>query len=173
MNAPLSAPQIDIERSIVAIGGGRLVMHCHHYNCFLQRTIEDGLGERAAPLLTAAAMETARSVLGGIEADAPAGSPRASIERAAALLAENGLGRVDVGALGERGGVATMDRSHYAIAWLAKWGPRPTAGCFFVAGWLAGAVAVAGGLSPERVVGRETACLAAGADRCTFVVAVW
>jgi predicted hydrocarbon binding protein len=45
--------------------------------------------------------------------------------------------------------------------------------CFFAAGWLGGAVAVAGGHAPERVSAREVACLAAGADRCAFVVEVW
>ncbi|MCC6557796.1 MAG: 4-vinyl reductase [Polyangiaceae bacterium] len=173
MSARGPVAPVEHERSIVTLGGGRLVMHCHHYNAFLQRTVEEGLGERAAALLTAAAMETARRVLGGLEDEAPSGSPRACIERAAALLGENGFGRVDAAGLGERGGAAIMERSHYALGWLAKCGRRASPGCFFAAGWLAGAVAVAGRLAPERVVGRETECLAAGAERCAFVVEVW
>lgn len=166
------ALRADLDRSILSLGGRRVVFHCHHYNVFLQRTIEDGLKDRAPALLTAAAMETARGVLGGLEAEQPAGSPAAILERAAALLADNGFGRADVEALGARGGVAVMASSHYAVGWLAKWGRRPAPGCFFAAGWLAGAVAVAGGYAPERVVGLETECLAAGGKRCSFLVEV-
>jgi hypothetical protein len=167
------APQADLERSIVTLGGRRLVFHCHHYNVFLQRTIEDGLKERAPDLLTRAAMEVARATLGELEARTPAGSPAAIVARAAEILGANGFGRADVAALGPWGGSATMERSHYAVGWLAKWGRRHSPGCFFPAGWLAGAVAVAGGHAPERVVARELGCLAAGAERCSFVVEVW
>jgi hypothetical protein len=173
MTVPAPVPSVDAARSIVTLGGGRLVVHCNHYNVFLQRTIEDGLGARAPALLTAAAMETARGVLGDIEARSPAGSPAASLERAAEMLSAHGFGRLDITALGERGGEASLQHSHYALGWVARWGQRATPCCFFVAGFLAGAVAVAGRFAPERVQGRETACAAAGAPRCTFVVEVW
>jgi len=166
------ALQADLDRSILATGGRRVVFHCHHYNVFLQRTIEEGLKERAPALLTAAAMETARAVLNGLEASSPAGSPAAILARAAELLSANGFGRADAGGLGVRGGEVEIHSSHYAVGWVSKWGQRPSPCCFFAAGWFAGAVAVAGGLAPERVDARETACLAAGADRCSFSVEV-
>ena len=170
---PPAAMEVDLERGIAKLGGRRLVFHCHHYNVSLQRTIEEGLKERAPGLLTGAAMEAARAVLGGVEASTPAGSPAAIIERAAGILAVEGFGRADVTALGPWGGSAVMDRSHYAVGWLAKWGARATPCCFFPAGWFAGAVAVAGGHAPERVAAREVSCLAAGAERCSFVVELW
>lgn len=163
----------DLERSLATLGGRRLVMHCHHYNVFLQRTIEEGLKDRAPQLLTAAGMEAGRLLLAGLEAEAPAGSPGEVILRAAELLRAHGFGRADVAGLGERGGAASMERSHYAIGWTSRWGTRRTPCCFFVAGFLAGAVAVAGRIAPERVTGRELACLAAGAERCSFAVEVW
>lgn len=176
----MSAPpptHVDLERGVVTLGGRRLVMHCHHYNVFLQRTIEEGLKDRAPRLLTAAGMEAGRLLLSGLESDlapgAPAGSPGDVILRAAELLRAHGFGRLDVAGLGERGGAARMERSHYAIGWTSRWGTRATPCCFFVAGFLAGAVAVAGRLAPERVAGRELACLAAGAERCSFAVEVW
>lgn len=172
MTAPVLA-QADLDRSLLTLGGSRVVLHCHHYNVFLQRTIEDGLGERAPALLTQAAMESARATLSKLEVESAAGSPAAVVARAADILANHGFGLADVRLLGERGGAATIERAHYAVGWLAKFGRRATPCCFFSAGWLAGAVAVAGGLSPERVTGREIECLAAGAARCRFVVEVW
>ncbi len=166
-------PHADLDRSTLTLGGRRVVLHCHHYNVFLQRTIEDGLGAHAPALLTQAAMESARATLSKLEAEGPAGSPAAVIARGADVLAHHGFGLADVSALGERGGTATIERAHYAVGWLAKFGRRATPCCFFSAGWLAGAVVVAGGFSPERVVARETECLAAGAPRCSFLVEVW
>jgi len=167
------APTFDIERGIIDLGGRRIVAHCNHYNVFLQRTIEDGLKERAPRLLVAAGMEAARSMLGGLESNAPSESARECLERAVRIFADHGFGAFDMGQMTERGGTATILRSHYAIGWRSRWGVRSTPGCYFPAGYLAGAVAVAAKLAPERVTAIETECHAAGADQCTFVVEVW
>lgn len=163
----------NVERGMIELGGRRVVAHCNHYNVFLQRTIEDGLKERAPRLLVAAGIEASRSLLSGIEKAAPANSVKESLERAVRIFAEHGFGTFDIAKLGESGGVATMPRSHYAIGWLSRWGVRSTPGCYFPAGYLAGAVAVAAKVAPERVVATETQCHAAGAEICSFVVEVW
>ncbi|HVK64034.1 MAG TPA: 4-vinyl reductase [Polyangium sp.] len=167
------APQADLERGITTLGGRRLVFHCHHYNVFLQRTIEDALQERAPRLLVAAGMEASRSMLQGREGEAQSGSAADVLRRAADTFAAQGFGRVDIRQLGEGGGQATLDHSHYAVGWVSRWGKRPAPGCFFAAGFLAGAVAVAYRLAPERVTSREIACVAAGDERCSFRVEVW
>jgi predicted hydrocarbon binding protein len=167
------APAFDIERGIIELGGRRVVAHCNHYNVYLQRTIEDGLKERAPRLLVAAGMEAARSMLSGLESQAPSGSARECLERAVRIFAEHGFGVFDINRMTEQGGTASILRSHYAIGWRSRWGVRSTPGCYFPAGYLAGAVAFAGKLAPERVTATETACHAAGADHCSFLVEVW
>jgi predicted hydrocarbon binding protein len=167
------APTFDINRGCIELGGRRVVAHCNHYNVFLQRTLEDGLKERAPRLLVAAGMEAARNMLGGLEIDAPSGSSRESLERAVRIFAEHGFGAIDISGMTERGGTAIMLRSHYAIGWRSRWGVRTTPGCYFPSGYLAGAIAIASKLAPERVTATETGCYASGADHCTFVVEVW
>lgn len=167
------APAFDIERGIIELGGRRVVAHCNHYNVFLQRTIEDGLKERAPRLLMSAGMEAARSMLGGLESRDPSGSTRECLERAMRIFAEHGFGAFDISRLSEWGGTASILRSHYAIGWRSRWGVRSTPGCYFPTGYLAGAVAIAAKLAPERVTATETACHAAGAEHCTFLVEVW
>jgi len=169
----VSAPVVDLERSVVTLGGRRLVVHCSHYNAFLQRTVEDALGPRAPSLLVAAAMESTRVLLEGLFAESPAGSPEDAIARAAEAFSAQGFGLLDLGEFGPRGGRATLTSSHYALGWLARWGARSSPGCFFAAGYLAGMLAAASRLSPERITSREVECLAAGAPRCSFVVEVW
>lgn len=166
-------PAFDIERGIIDLGGRRIVAHCNHYNVFLQRTIEDGLKERAPRLLVAAGTEAARHMLEGLERQSPSSSSGEALARAARIFAEHGFGAFDIEHLTECGGIATMQRSHYAIGWRSRWGLRTTPGCYFPAGYLAGAVAIAAKLAPERVTATETMCHAAGADHCTFAVEVW
>ena len=167
------APSFDMDRGIVDLGGRRIVAHCNHYNVFLQRTIEDGLKERAPRLLIAAGVEAARNMLGGLEQRAPSASATDCIERAARIFAEHGFGALDISRLSERGGTATMLRSHYAMGWRSRWGVRTTPACYFPTGYLAGAVAIASKLAPERVTAVETECHAAGAAHCSFLVEVW
>lgn len=171
--APTFDIAFNVERGIIELGGRRVVAHCNHYNVYLQRTIEDGLKERAPRLLVAAGMEAARNLLSGVETAAPANSAKESLERAVRIFAEHGFGAFDIAKMGHRGGVATMLRSHYAIGWLSRWGVRSTPGCYFPAGYLAGAVAVAAKVGPERVTATETECHAAGAEHCSFLVEVW
>jgi hypothetical protein len=167
------APAFDIDRGIIELGGRRIVAHCNHYNVYLQRTIEDGLKDRAPRLLVSAGVEAARNMLGGLENQAPSSSARECLERAVRIFAEHGFGAFDIGGMTERGGTATMLRSHYAIGWRSRWGVRTTPGCYFPTGYLAGAVAIASKLAPERVTATETECHAAGAAHCTFLVEVW
>ncbi len=167
------APTFDIERGILELGGRRIVAHCNHYNVYLQRTLEDGLKERAPRLLVAAGMESARNMLGGLEKSDPSASAQQCLERAVRIFAEHGFGAFDISGMTERGGTASMLRSHYALGWRSRWGTRTTPGCFFPSGYLAGAIAIASKFAPERVTATETACYAAGADHCTFVVEVW
>jgi len=168
-----SSPAFDMDRGTIALGDRRLVFHCHHYNVYLQRTIEDGLKDRARGLLIAAGMEAARAMLGGLEEKTPSGSPAASLARAAEVFRDHGFGRLDVSELSEGGGIAVLERSHYAVGWLAKWGQRQEPGCFYAVGFVGGAVAVAGKIAPERITAREVECLATGAASCRIVVEVW
>lgn len=167
-------PRFDAERNVITLGGARLVFHCHHYNMIFQRSIEDGLGERAPARLFAASMESARRLLEGTEREAPSAGPEALLARASELFASLGFGRADVSRLTARGGTVALGPSHYAVGWSEKFGPRATPVCFFACGYFAAAVALAGGHAPERVTGREVSCSACdGGAACSVVVEVW
>ena len=99
--------------------------------------------------------------------------PLANDDVHAQPVAEHGFGALELSRLSERGGTATMLRSHYAMGWRSRWGVRTTPACYFPTGYLAGAVAIASKLAPERVTAVETECHAAGAAHCSFLVEVW
>lgn len=147
------------EQSLASIGGEPHVFHCHHYNCFLQKTIVDQAALiDAKKLLTDAATEVVSSQLNAIKATA---------ESATTLFAQLGFGVVSLGGLSASGGTAVVKGSHYAQGWLSKFGSSSAPVCFFAAGFIEAAA--------RRVHGTaftvtETACVAAGAKECRFEV---
>jgi predicted hydrocarbon binding protein len=153
------------------VGASRLVFHCHHYNLFLQRTVEDALGEEASrSLQRAAAAESARGMLASVFAKESTLAGR--LARAKDVFGELGFGLADESALSANGGRVVLVTSHYAVGWRAKFGEVARPACHFAAGYWAGALAAAAGLAPERVVGNETACAAMGAESCLIDIEV-
>jgi predicted hydrocarbon binding protein len=166
----MDAISFDAATNTATLGNQPLVFHCHHYNCALQRAIEEGLGADAPRVLTAAAKETVRLQLAALKK--PGDDARAVVSSAEKLFAELGFGKLDATRLSARGGQADVAASHYAMGWVAKYGERSTPTCYFVAGYLAATVCVAWDLAPERVRVTESGCYACKAERCTFQVEV-
>jgi predicted hydrocarbon binding protein len=152
--------QFDAERNITLLGGSRIVFHCHHYNLFLQRTIDDALGADAVEVQRAAAAESARRVLGALLGGNGKEPVRARLEKAGALFGKLGFGLADITALDAEGGQVRLVTSHYALGWREKFGPATDPVCHFAAGFWAAALGVSAGLSSERILVRETSCAA-------------
>ena len=161
--------EFDPKTNVAMLGGESLVFHCHHYNCALQRAIEEGLGDAAgADLLQRAGQEVSREQASRLQSASADDSLTASSTRFSSL----GFGRWDLSKLASGKGTAVLRASHYGLGWISKYGERATPACHFAGGYLAGAIIAAYGLAPERVRVRETTCCATGADHCAFSVEV-
>lgn len=163
----------DSERNLLSLENRRLVFHCHHYNLFLQRTIEDGLGAQAAQSLqVAASMEASRSVLASLYAKDPEASFLDKLGLARKLFGSLGFGQAETPSLTPNGGGVRLITSHYAMGWKAKWGVAEHPVCYFPVGFWMAALAAAAGLTPERLQGRELSCAALGASACELEIEV-
>lgn len=163
---------IDAEHRRCIVGGEPLIFHCHHYNTYLQRTLdEDAADLDMRPVLVGAAAEVAFHQLSRLFAD---GDVRALPERVAlaeALYRWQGFGTLELGALRpDAPSVIETARSHYELGWRVKFGPARGPVSHFSAGWLAGAAAALF----DRPLGtydvRQTAGTASGAATCRFEV---
>ena len=152
--------RFDASKNITTIGASRIVFHCHHYNVFLQRSIEEALGADGAAVQRAAAAEAAQRMLSGLFTDAA--SLRDRLARVQKLFGSLGFGAADASALSVDGGPVTLRTSHYAIGWRSKFGPNPRPVCHFATGFWAGALATVAGLPPERVRADEVRCAVTG-----------
>lgn len=166
----MSALVFDPKTNVAILGGQSMVFHCHHYNCALQRAVESSMGSDAAMLLMVPGQEVVREQLGHLTGANDNANQR--LAAAVALFSQLGFGRLETGALTPRGGTVACAGSHYAMGWLSKYGERDTPACHFVSGFVAGMVAVAFGVAPERLHVKETRCLATGHSACRFKVEV-
>jgi hypothetical protein len=163
----------DADRNLLTLGERRLVFHCHHYNLFLQRTIEDGLGHASAQSIQiAAAMEATRAMLGTLFKEPAEATLAQKLQRANRLFGALGFGQANVDHLTVQGGRITLPTSHYAVGHKAKWGTARHPVCFFAVGFWMGVLSVAANLAPERLQGREIACSAASAAGCELEIEV-
>lgn len=149
--------QLHPEAHLASIGGEPHVFHCHHYNCFLQKSIieQDGLID-AKPLLAAPAAEVVFAQLSKL------GNVNES-----ELFRQLGFGVLDASKLTASGGVATVAGSHYALGWISKYGSAKAPVCFFNAGFVE---AVARHRFKANFQVKETACVATGARECRYEV---
>lgn len=145
------------QRHLASIGGEPHVFHCHHYNCFLQKSIADqAVLVDHQRLLTDAATETVFAELGAI-------GPALAEE----LFQHLGFGLLDASELSATGGVVTVKASHYALGWLSKFGQARAPVCFFVAGFVEALARRRFGANYQVT---ETTCVANGASACRFEV---
>jgi hypothetical protein len=143
--------KIDTDRALASIGGEPHVFHCHHYNCFLQKSVLDHAGlVDAEALLVRPAAEVVAAELSALSAD------RAMAEE---LFSTLGFGKLDLSALSAVGGKAQVKGSHYGQGWISKFGHADRPVCHFNAGFVE---AAARHLFGAAFTARETRCLGKG-----------
>lgn len=145
------------------IAGKDVIIHCHHYNSRVQRTVEgasriDGKGI----IREAAETVFAEQVAAALRPDDDAA---AKLAVAAGLYAHLGYGTLDLSGVGA--GQVTASASHFVEGWLAGFGRPEHTVCTFTEGYLQGALFSATG---ELFEVRETACMAKGDPACVFAL---
>lgn len=150
------------------------LFHCHHFNLFLDQTIDDALGSELGPKVRReAAHESAYVLLSAVTTAVGASTPVECIAIAQGVFAAMGHGRLQLDVT-SAGGSATGSFLHYGFSWREKYGKdikrrRPADG--FAAGYVAAATEVANGLPLWSLEAREEACVSMRAEHCRFAVA--
>lgn len=145
------------------IAGHDVIIHCHHYNARLQRTLEGARGIDGKGLIVGAAETVFADQLA--RALRPEDDEARRWAVAEQLYRHLGFGRIDLSQIGAD--VVTADSSHFVEGWLAGLGESRDNVCSFTEGYVQGAVHAVTGAA-VRV--REVECMARGAERCRFEV---
>ena len=151
------------------LSGLSIVMHCHHYNINLQKTLEDTLGQEGVALMVRSVEEASRSMFIALfEQFDQIKTVKSKLEMAATMYQNCGLGIVHLLAVAPEGGRVVSPSSHQVTGWLAKHGRRRTPGCHFARGWLAGTLEAVYGHPPGYYVVTETECKMMRDKDCVF-----
>lgn len=150
--------------------------HCHHYNLFIDKTVNDALGVgNGTELRTDSALEFYYPLLKKACDQLALESPTERLGFATELFAAWGHGRLDLTQLNEEGGKALGHDLHYSYTWREKFGDseeRYYPADAVAAGYAAAALAVAYDSDPKGVEVQETQCLAQGHDHCEFELTI-
>jgi len=155
------------------VEGKSLVFHCHHYNCYLQRTIEDAQSIDGKGIQVNTAREVAHEHFTKAFSNHPElNTPQKKFGFASTFFQIAGFGKVDFANMKEDGGIVKCPSSHYARGWVAKWGKRKTPACHFNAGWIAGVAAAVFNKDRYSYDVEEIECEAVKGKGCAYRVGV-
>lgn len=162
---------LDAEHRRALLGGEPMIFHCHHYNTFLQQSIQDAVWLDSEPFLVGAAAEVAHAQLQTLFKETGADDVTARKALASEVYRTMGFGTFDLAPLSESGAKLSTPNSHYAMAWRAKFGEASEPVCHFARGWLAGATAAIYGRDAGSYRVTHGTCRAsASVDTCVFEV---
>ncbi len=159
-----SVQPADERGHLVGPGGGTYVAHCHHYNCFLQKTLRSrpGIGMDAVLVDVPAALFFVTFVR-AFDADWTLDQRLAYAE---AFLRARGYGNPRVTDVLESDTI-TASSSHYSEGFKSKFGLQDEPQDFFLTGALQGALTAAYGCDVEV---EQTECIATGDERNAWTI---
>ncbi len=145
------------------IAGHEVIIHCHHYNSRLQRTIEGAQAVDGTSIFVSTAAEVFRQQLSNVLTEADDESTRWEV--AEQLYAHLGYGKIELSA--RNGDVVRAPESHFVEGWRVGFPARSEPVCSLTRGFVQASFQVA---AKRQVVVDEVECMIGGAECCRFEV---
>ena len=160
-------------RNAYVAAGEPMIFHCHHYNTFLQASIESAKDYiDVYPILINSAQEVAYHQFTNHFA-----GKNLSVDEKKAIAQEwhqyCGYGTLDLSEVSENGGKVSSPWNHYVEGWLSKFGKRnenQTGVAYFSAGFAAGALDAIYDKPVGTFCVEQTSCKTKGAATNEFAV---
>jgi len=151
----------------------QVVYHCHHFNLFLDQTIDDALGPSDATILKVkVARSTAYQFISNLIQASQVETSMEKLQLAIEYFGAMGHGKLSITG-NKDGGEAEGNFLHYSYTWLKKYGGRINrlnSVDAFAAGYSAAALEVAYDLPPGSLFAEETNCKVLKHDNCKIFI---
>lgn len=178
MNTTQTIPSLTGEfhknRNAFVVQGEPLIFHCHHYNTFLQLSLEETKHYLDVyPILQDSAQEIAYAQFSNYFESVPGLSAAERKQVVSQAFSEFGFGIVRLDELSSQGGTAVMPTEHYSATWMLKYGPRTAydrGAALFATGFVAGATEAIFDRPLGYLEARQIECPTKGHSQCTVVV---
>ena len=151
----------DTNRRIIA--GKEIILHCHHYNSRIQRSVEKIPKIDGKSLIKGAAEVVFAEQFEHIKANA--NSEAQQWELASGMYQHLGFGKLDFSKVNE--GVIRSQESHFVKGWQAGFAKERDHVCTFTEGYIQGIVY---SITGKLVNVQENQCMISGADKCLFSI---
>lgn len=163
--------QWDYERNYLYAGDQPVCFHCHHYNLFIQETIDEALGAAIGDQLRREASADAwRPVLEALFSGQALHGSYEKLSAAFELFASTGQGKLVLEDASLQNAAISSEALHYGTAWRMIHGTQAalhvTDG--LAAGFISAAFELAYELAPGSIEVTQTACIAMGDARDQF-----
>ncbi len=142
------------------VGGEPVIIHCHHFNTYLQQTLLDAEYIETPVILVGAANEVAFQQFTTLYARLKISGVEERKKLAQEIYQWAGFGKLDLMHLSGEGGTVTSAHSHYSQAWKLKLGKASRPMDFFTTGWITGVMSAVYDLPQDAFSGTQTACMA-------------
>jgi len=145
------------------IAGEEVIVHCHHYNSRIQRTVEGAAGIDGKTIFRSAARNSfVRHIAAGFQDGDPESTRWAVAQE---LFAELGYGTLDLS--DPSSDTVRQTAGHFVEGWGAAFNDEAKPVCTLAEGYIEAAYMAVRG---ESVEVRETECMHCGASSCGFSV---
>lgn len=162
------------DRNAFVFGNEPLIFHCHHYNCFFQKSIEDTRKYiDVYPILINSAHELVYSQFSNYFKE----NNNLSINERKRVVEKYysfcGFGKIGLKRITTKGGHVKTPYEHYSINWSKKFGTRKDdepGVSFFTLGFLCGAAEAIFDIPLGTFSSKQDKCLSKGDDICKFEI---
>jgi len=151
-----------------------LVLHCHHYNIYLQTTLEDASGYLDVYSIL---VDSSHEIVYGQFKQYFQDNPGLSIEEKKAVVEDyfrfSGFGLINLSDANQEGGRVNSMSEHYGVGYKAKHGQRPaneSGVSFFSTGFLAGAIEAIYDMPLGSIISKQELCVAKGDQYSEFIL---
>jgi len=151
----------DTKHGAFEVGGEAMIFHCHHYLCYLQRSILDADYIDSRLFLIGAAADAVYNQLQNLTKDMDASAKKQMAEE---IYKACGYGLINLSSLDKNGGEVSTKSSFYSKTWVEKFGKTKNPVDYFTTGFLAAAFANAYDHDLKTVVASQLKCMAVGDD---------
>jgi len=160
-----------LDEGKLLLGKKRVVLHCNHYNIFLQQTLLDSLDKEAAIKIQKNASKkiSLEMLIEYFIANATEDKLRTAIE----IFSSMGLGKLNFDKVQDGKGIVELEYSHYGISYFEKYGPAKEGICYFAAGYIMAILSLIHNNDVDYTRVKETQCIAQDPDfhmHCIFEV---
>ena len=159
------------DRNAYVLGKEPMIFHCHHYNCFLQQTIEStGSMIDPYPILVDSAHSVVYSQIRFLK-DKYNLDDKQTLELGKEIFRSKGFGILEFESIGSDKGIVIAPVEHYGVGWKARYQKRNEhlpGVAFFARGFIEALIEVAYDLPKGTIESEQIKCISKGDEVSKF-----